>query len=183
MSNQNDQPKTRPLDPGKSLDDLFPNRFLKAENLIAWGVTSLTVTIAEVREEEVKPQPTQPAEWKTVLYFKTRKGVVHPQGYLLSAKVDKDSIKSATGASTIGELLGKQIVIQLDEYKKESVLRISPQPVPAPAPAPSLPEAASASRTSRLTASVSFLTQSPCTASIRAISTGPVTFRRMRSSI
>ncbi len=131
MSNQNgNQPKTRPAAADKSLDDVFPNRFIKAEDLIKVGATSISVTIDHVNEEEVTPKPGAPAEWKLVIYFRTRKGILWPQGYLLSAKVDRDSLKTATGATTVGGLTGKAITIHIDEYKRESVLRISPQPVP-----------------------------------------------------
>jgi len=87
------------------------------------------VTISRLQEEEVTPHISQPAEWKPVIYFLSAKtGREHPQGYLLSAKVDRDSLKSATGASTTGELIGKRITIALAEHKGQAVLRISPWP-------------------------------------------------------
>ena len=124
---RSDEHPSRPIQPNKSLDDLFPSRFLKPEQLIAWKITEITVTVAQVQEELVEPKPGQ-KEWKPVLYFRTKSGKVHPQGYLISAKVDKDSLKSATGAATIGELVGKRITIQLDSYRNQTVLRINPSP-------------------------------------------------------
>jgi hypothetical protein len=130
MNNQpnNSQPQTRPLGADKPLDDLFPNRFLKADDMLRWGKSILIVTIDHLQEEQVTPKPGQPAEWKPVLYFKTKAGSVHPQGYLLSAKVDKDALKAATGAQTIGQLAGKRIAIKIDEYKRSKVLRIDFHP-------------------------------------------------------
>jgi hypothetical protein len=127
MSNQTPT-KTRPIDPTKSIANLFPARFLRPDHLVAWGVTQIVVTIDHLQEEEVTPHPGQPAEWKPVLYFRTKTGTVHPQGFLLSAKIDAESLGSATASTTIGDLAGKQIVIQLSSWKNKTVLRISPQP-------------------------------------------------------
>jgi len=124
----NPTPKSRPLSSSSTLDSLFPNRFLKPADLINWKVTTVTVTVAEIHEEEVIPKPGEPAEWKPVLYFRTKAGSLHPQGYLLSAKVDKDALKTATGAGTIGELVGKKIMIQLEDFHHKTVLRINPTP-------------------------------------------------------
>ena len=131
-------PRTRPIDPKRALDDLFPARFMKPTLLLRWNLTQLTATIVRIQEEEVKPKPTDPPEWKPVLYFQKKNGKngeIFPQGYLLSAKIDKDSLKTATGAQTLGELTGKRIVIKLDQYRGRSVLRIDPQP-PADDPKP-----------------------------------------------
>ena len=130
---RSDEHPSRPIQPNKSLDDLFPSRFLKPEQLIAWKITEITVTVAQVQEELVEPKPGQ-KEWKPVIYFRTKSGKTHPQGYLISAKIDKDSLKTATGAQTIGELVGKRITIKLDSYRNQTVLRIDPSP-----PAPSQP--------------------------------------------
>ncbi|HEC61410.1 hypothetical protein LCGC14_0761690 [marine sediment metagenome] len=127
--NTNPEPKTRSLDESRSLDSLFPSRFLKADHLIAWKITDLTVTIAKLVEEEVQPRPNQ-MEWKTVIYFHARDNGIHPQGYLLSAKIDKDALKSATGAQTIAQLIGSRIIIQLDTFRGKAVLRIRPTPPP-----------------------------------------------------
>jgi hypothetical protein len=124
------QPRTRPLDDSKPLDNLFPSRFLKPCNLLTWNVSRIAVTIDHLQEEEVQPKPGQ-VEWKPVLYFRNKNGAVHPQGYLLSAKADKDALKTATGAQTIGALAGKRITIKLDEFRGRAVLRIDPAPPPA----------------------------------------------------
>jgi hypothetical protein len=126
-----DQPKTRPISKDRKITSLFPTRFLKPAQLIAWQVTSLIVTIARIVEEEVSPKP-HITEWKPVLYFMGKNGSEHPQGYLLSAKVDAESLTSATNAETIEELPGKQIRIMLSEYRGKAVLRIDPQPIPPP---------------------------------------------------
>ena len=121
------QPKIRKIDASKPLDGLFPSRFLKPTHLIEWGVTEITVNVSHLQEEEVQPRPNA-TEWKPVLYFLNKGGSVHPQGYLLSAKADKDALKTSTGAVTVGELEGKRIKIGLSEWKKKTVLRIHPQP-------------------------------------------------------
>ena len=132
----NDKPKTRQIDTGKTLDTLFPARFLKAEQLIAWNVTAITATIDHIQEEEVTPKPGQPAEWKPVIYLRSpRTGKVIETGYLLSAKVDLDSIKSSTSARTIADLIGKTITIKLATWKNDTVLRIDPTPTSTPTPA------------------------------------------------
>jgi hypothetical protein len=128
MSNQA-TPKSRPIETSKPIANLFPARFLRPDHLVTWGVTQITVTIDHLQEEEVTPHPGQPAEWKPVLYFRTKTGTVHPQGFLVSAKVDAESLSSATAATTVGDLLGKQITIQLSSWKNKTVLRINPQPV------------------------------------------------------
>lgn len=86
------------------------------------------VIIDHLQEEQITPRPGQPPEWKLVLYFRNRSGAIHPQGYLISAKVDKDALQTATGAQAVGELAGKHITIKLDEYKRAKMLRIDPHP-------------------------------------------------------
>jgi hypothetical protein len=125
--NDSQQPKSRPISNNTSLDDLFPSRFLKPEQLLSWRMTEITVTVAKIQEEEVEPKPGK-KEWKPVIYFKTKSGQIHPQGYLLSAKVDKESLKTATGAATIGEVIGKQITIKIADYRGRAVLRIDSKP-------------------------------------------------------
>lgn len=127
--NNNNTPKTRKIDESRTLDSLFPNRFLKASQLVDWNVTQIQVTISRLVEEEVMPRPGAPAEWKPVVYFRTKNGDEYPQGYLLSAKADKDSLKAATGAERISELIGKAIVIKLATWKSKTVLRIDPAQV------------------------------------------------------
>jgi len=131
--------KTRQIQPDRTIGSLFPTRFLKPAQLIAWKVTSLIVKISRVVEEEVQPKPGQ-TEWKTVIYFKTKNGSEYPQGYLLSAKIDSENLASATKAELIQELPGKQIKIHLAEYRGKSVLRIDAHPVTSPAIAETRPE-------------------------------------------
>jgi hypothetical protein len=127
MTNQ-PAPITRDLNPDRTLDSLFPSRFLKPDTLIEWGKTTITVTIAGITEEEVEPKPGR-KEFKPVLYFKTKDGkTTHPQGYLLSAKADKDALKASTSATTVGELTGKLITIKQDTWRSKAVLRIDPAP-------------------------------------------------------
>lgn len=124
--------------PNTLLDDLHPARFLKVTDLTErWKVSQLVVTIARMEQEDTIPNPsdidpqtrkprvvTQP-----VLYFQTRTGAEFPRGYLLSAQVDVESLKLATQAHTVGELIGKRITIKIGEHKRKAVLRISPEPV------------------------------------------------------
>jgi len=135
-------PNPTPIPPTTLLDDLHPARFLKPADLLdRWHVQSLTVTISRMTHEETIPNPrdvdpdtrkprvvTQP-----VLYFQTKSGAEFPRGYLLSAGVDVASLKSATGAHTVGDLTGKRITITVGEHKHQAVLRISPQPTAQPA--------------------------------------------------
>lgn len=120
------------------LDDLHPARFLKVADLLErWKVQSVTVTISRMTREETIPNPKEidPATNKPkvvtqpVLYFKTKSGEEFPRGYLLSAGVDVQSLKTATNAETVGELVGKQIKITVGEHRKKAVLRIDPNPV------------------------------------------------------
>ena len=119
------------------LDDLHLARFLKVTDLTErWKVAELTVTISRMTNEETIPNPRDVdpetrkprVEMQPVLYFKTKNGAEFPRGYLVSSKVDVQSLKSATGASTVGELIGKRIVILVAEHKGKAVLRISPMP-------------------------------------------------------
>ena len=103
-----------------------------------WKVQSLTVSIAEIRAESTIPNPKdidetthKPREVvQPVLYFKTKDGATFPRGYLLSARVDIESLKSTTGASTTGEVVGRKIKITTGTHKGRAVLRIDPAPVP-----------------------------------------------------
>ncbi len=129
------------ISPDTLLDDLHPARFLKVADLLErWHVQSLEVTISRVTSEETVPNlaDVDPATHKPrvvvqpVLYIRTKAGQEFPRGYLLSAGVDVQSLKAATGARTAGELIGKRITITVGEHKRRAVLRISPAPT-APA--------------------------------------------------
>lgn len=122
-------------DPKTLLDDLHPARFLKPNDLLQrWNVQSLTVTISRIAIEETVPNPkdVDPATTKPrkvqqpVLYFKTRTGAEFPRGFLISAKVDIQSLKTATGVLTAGDCVGKRITIVVGEHRGQVVLRISP---------------------------------------------------------
>ena len=131
----NQAPKSRPIDQARTISSLFPTRFLKAAQLLTWMVTEIVVTIARIQEEEVSPKPNQ-TSWKPVLYFKTKDNGEYGKGYLISAKVDAESLVSSTGEQLIADVTGKQIKIKLAEFRGKSVLRIDPDPVPNPEPDP-----------------------------------------------
>jgi hypothetical protein len=123
--------------PDTLLDDLHPARFLKVADLLErWKVQSVQVTISRITQEDTIPNPStiDPATRKPavqvqpVLYFLTKAGPEFPRGYLLSAGVDVQSLKTATSAGTVGELGGKRIRITVGEHKRKAVLRIDPKP-------------------------------------------------------
>jgi hypothetical protein len=130
----------QPIQPNTLLDDLHPSRFLKVADLLErWKVQQITVTITRMTRESTIPNPSdldpatadkanprgKPREvMQPVLYFNKEKE--WPAGYLLSATMDIQSLKSATGAKTTGELIGKHIIIFVGEHRKKAVLRISP---------------------------------------------------------
>lgn len=137
---------TKPIPDNTLLDDLKPSRFLRVEDLTErWKVQSLTVTIVRVVWEETTPNPKDidPETKKPrvvdqpVLFFKNKKGEEFPRGFLVSAKEHIAELKSATGAKTKGDLIGKRITIVIGEHKKQPVLRISPDAPPEQAPKPS----------------------------------------------
>ena len=125
----------QPIQPNTLLDDLHPKRFLQVSDLLErWNVQQLTVTISRMMSEEtvpnpkdVDPQTNKPrVVMQPVLYFKTKTGTEFPRGYLVSAQVDVESLKSATSARTAGEVIGKKIIITVGEHRKQAVLRIAP---------------------------------------------------------
>jgi len=136
--------QSQPVDPSTALDDFNPSRFLKVTDLTErWKVKSITVTISRVTDEPTVPNakdldPTT-ADAKNprgkpriviqkAFYFLDKRGKEWKSAYLLSAKVDTQSLKTATKAETAGELIGKRIVIMAAEYNRQAVLRISPMP-------------------------------------------------------
>lgn len=138
------------IPPATLLDDLHPKRFLQVSDLLdRWHVQSLAVTISRMTHEETIPNPrdVDPATHKPavkiqpVLYFQTKSGAEFPRGYLLSAGVDVESLKAATGARTVGDLTGKRITITVGEHKHNAVLRINPQPAQPAQPAADKPAA------------------------------------------
>ena len=130
---------TTNIEPNTLLDDLYPSRFIQPTDLIdRWNVSSLTVTISRMTHEKTIPNPKDidPATRKPrvavkpVLYFLTRGGSEYARGYLLSARVDVESLKTAGTARTVGETIGKRITISLGIHNKQTVLRILPTPPP-----------------------------------------------------
>ena len=120
------------------LDDLHPARFLKAADLLdRWHVQSITVTISRMTCEETVPKPTDidpdtkkpRVVMQPVLYFNTKDDKEFPRGILMASRESVQSLKSATGAKTVGEVAGKRITIMVGEFKHKAVLRIDPQPV------------------------------------------------------
>lgn len=129
---------TQTIPTTERLDDLHPARFLKVADLLErWKVQSVTVTISRMTREETIPNPKEIDDVtkkprvviQPVLYFKTKDGKEFPRGYLLSAGVDVQSLKSATNAETVGDVVGKQIKIIVGEHRKKAVLRIDPNPI------------------------------------------------------
>ena len=128
---------TQTYDPNTRLDDLHPSRFLKVTDLTErWKVAQVAVTIARITSEETIPNPKDidpetkkpRVQSQPVLYFQTKTGAPFPRGYLLSAQVDVQSLKSATGGATIAEVIGKKIIILVGEHRGKAVLRISAMP-------------------------------------------------------
>lgn len=129
---------TATIAPTTRLDDLHPARFLKVTDLVErWKVSELVVTISRMTNEDTIPNPKDidPATSKPrvieqpVLYFKTKDGAEFRRGYLLSAGADVQSLKSATNAQTVAEVIGKKIRIKLGQHRQQTVLRIDAQPV------------------------------------------------------
>lgn len=129
---------TTPIPPTVLLDDLHPSRFLKVADLLErWKVRDIVVTISRMTSEttipnpkDIDPETRKPREvLQPVLYFRTKSGDEYPRGYLLSARVDVESLKAATSAHTVGDLIGKKIKITVGEHKRNAVLRIDPAPV------------------------------------------------------
>lgn len=130
----------QPIPDNELLDDFHPARFLKVSDLLdRWNVQQVTVTVTRMTREETIPNAADidPATRKPrivmqpVLYFKGKEKE-WPAGYLLSAAVDVQSLKTATGARTAGELKGKKIIIFVGEHRRQAVLRISPVPPEEP---------------------------------------------------
>jgi len=118
------------------LDDLHPARFLRVTDLTErWKVARLLVKISRLQYEETVPKTTDidPQTHKPrivmqpVMYFFTKDGNEYPRPYLLSAKVDLQSLKTATGCCTAGELKGRTVVIMVGRHKEKPVLRIDPK--------------------------------------------------------
>src|SRR3990172_3741792 len=136
--------QSKPVDPNTPLIDFHLSRFLKITDLTKrWKVNSITVTISRVTDEATVPNPKdldpQTADAKNphgkpriaiqkAFYFLDKHGNEWQSAYLLSAKIDTESLESATKATTAGELIGKRVVIQVGEHRKQAVLRISPIP-------------------------------------------------------
>jgi hypothetical protein len=130
----------KPVPPDTLIDDLNPSRFLKPTDLTErWHVQSLTVTISRLSYEDTWPsmQDIDPRTRKPkvkvapVLYFNSKNGGEFPRGMLLGAGENITALKAATGARTVGEMVGKRITIIVGEFRHKPVLRISPETPPA----------------------------------------------------
>jgi hypothetical protein len=125
------------IPPNVLIDDLKPSRFLKVTDLVdRWKVPQLIVTVSRLAYEETIPvaKEIDPGTRKPkgvlapVLYFLDKHGNQYPRGMILGARINTQSLKQATGAKTVGELIGKKITIMVGEHKSQPVLRISPTP-------------------------------------------------------
>lgn len=128
----------QPIPPAELLDDLHPARFLKVADLLErWRVQSMIVTISRLTREDttpniadIDPQTKKPrVVIQPVIYFQTKSGAEFPRGYLLSAAADVQSLKTATAAQTVGDVIGRKIKIIVGEHKRKAVLRIDTKPV------------------------------------------------------
>ena len=136
----------QPIQPDTFLDDLHPKRFLQVSDLLErWQVQQMTVRVTRMTKEEtvpnpkdIDPQTNKPRiVWQPVIYFKIKgRPDEWPSGYLLSAQIDVQSLKSSTGARTSGEVIGKKIIIFVGEHRNQAVLRISPVPPEPSEPTP-----------------------------------------------
>lgn len=137
--------QSKPTDPNTPLADFHLSRFLKAQDLTKrWHIQAITVTISRVTDEATVPNPKDldpsTADAKNpkgkpriviqkAFYFLDKHGNEWPSAYLLSAKVDVESLENATGAQTAGELIGKRVTIRVGQHRGADVLRIDPKPV------------------------------------------------------
>lgn len=132
------QYNSRPLSPDTLFMDLKTPRFLTPEDLTErWKVQSVDVEISRFTVEDTWPsmKDIDPATKKpkvkeaTVMYFKsTKTGQEYSRGMMIDAKENRDALKEATGAKTVGDLIGKRVTIIVGEFRKKPVLRISPTP-------------------------------------------------------
>jgi hypothetical protein len=138
-------PKSKPIPSDALIYDLHPSRFLKPYDLIErWKVTNITVTISRLAYVEtipvmsdIDPETKKPrVATQPVMYFKTKTGKEFERGMLVGAAENVSALKAATGASTIGDLIGKRVTILIGEHRKKPVLRISPEPPAASASNP-----------------------------------------------
>lgn len=143
MTNQ-----SAPMPDDTLLDDFQPSRFLKVSDLLErWKTNQITVTISRVTRESTIPNPKDldpaTADAKNpkgkprvviqpAFYFLTKHGTEWQSAYLLSAKIDIESLKTATGAETAGGMKGKRVTIKVSEHRGNAVLRISPAPSAEP---------------------------------------------------
>jgi hypothetical protein len=136
---------SKPIPPDALIYDLHPSRFLKPYDLTErWKVTNITVTISRLAYVEtipvmsdIDPQTKKPkVATQPVMYFKTKTGKEFERGMLIGAAENVAALKAATGASTVGDLIGKRVTIIVGEHRKKPVLRISPEPPAAPASKP-----------------------------------------------
>lgn len=123
---------TKPVDPNRRLDTLFPSPWLRAAHLLEHHRPQVTLTVKDLRIVTVQPKPNQ-EEDKPALFFAETE-----LGYLLN-KTDAQALAGA-GLSTVADVIGAKVVISLETFRGKNVLRIKsaarPQPAPQPAPQP-----------------------------------------------
>ena len=103
--------------------------FLSPQDLIEkWHVKSMILTVARIRMQEIESGSGQKG-LVSVLYFFTQDGRLFPKGFLLSEKGELEALKESTGASTLGDLIGRQVRLQVRSRKGHSIIRISSRPV------------------------------------------------------
>ena len=113
------------------LSEMFPSRFVKGDEL---NGKSVTVTIARVAAETVRPSPGSPEETKFALYFTESKS---GRGVILS-KVLATQIARALGSDDTDDWPGRRITLYPESVTVAGVPRVairaraaSPAPQPA----------------------------------------------------
>lgn len=117
--------KQQPINPSTPITELLPERFLKVSMLINWKTQRITATISEITLEEVYEPGSGQTTMKPVIYLTGKDGRTFSSGYLLTNQADRAALMNATGASTVGEAIGKPITIMIDSYRGRKVLRIA----------------------------------------------------------
>lgn len=110
------------------LADLFPSRWLKPKDLVDAGVSQIVARVTRVTLEEVQPQPGEKVQ-RLVLHLH------HNKPYLVTTKADARQLTDAYHVTTANQLVGREVVIKLDVWRRQAVLRIAPPPA-APKPKP-----------------------------------------------
>jgi hypothetical protein len=107
--------------------DLFPSRWLKAKDLADAGANRITDIVTRATLEDVQPQPGEHVQ-RLALHLAAHKP------YLVTSKADAITLAEAYGVTTASQLVGRQIAIKLDVWRRQAVLRIAPPPPATAAP-------------------------------------------------